>query len=205
MIKSPYSKTKVDNWQKITETLISEFPLSNDDMIKIVFGSWNDIFKTNVGGQYKIGKDIMPQPQIMGFLLHELIPLNLSTRFARIWRRGEASTEFDAHYIPNEKYSFEIKTSSSTKGIFGNRSYAQISDKAIKRRGGYLLAVNFEKFEEGIERPNINLIRFGWLDPADWIGQKAQSGQQSHLTKEARAYKLKILWDANHPKESSCS
>lgn len=205
MIKSPYSRAKVENWNKITEKLISEFPLTNDDLIKVVFKSWNDILKTDVGGLYTIGKHILPQPQIMGFLLHELIPLNLSTLFAGIWRRGEASTEFDAHYIPNEKYSFEIKTSSSTKGIFGNRSYAQISEKAIKRRGGYLLAVNFEKFENGIDTPCISLIRFGWLDPVDWIGQRAQSGQQSHLTKESRAYKLKILWDVHHPKDNSCS
>ena len=141
MIKSPYSKVPVPKWQSVTEKLIASFPLPQDEIIQIVFESWEDIFKTKIGGIYQIGNEILPQPQIMGFLLHELIPLNLAKKHSGIWRRGDASMEFDAHYIKDEKFSFEIKTSSSTKGIFGNRSYAQISESAIKRRGGYLLAV----------------------------------------------------------------
>ena len=202
-MKSPYSKAPVSRWKKITEKLIDEFPLSQSELVDTVFLSWKDIFCTKVGGAYQIGTEILPQPQIMGFLLHELIPLNLSKRHKGIWRRGEANVELDAHYIPNEKYSFEIKTSSSAKGIFGNRSYAQISKKATKRRHGYILAVNFKKFEDSVDEPNIGLIRFGWLDPTDWIGQRAQSGQQSRLTKEAKAYKLKILWDTSHAKDNS--
>lgn len=129
----------------------------------------------------------------MGFLLHELIPLNLESRFPKQWRKGRAG-QFDACYLPDDYYSFEIKTSSSSTGIFGNRSYAHVSSESSKRRGGYFLAINFGKFSPNTRQPDLTLIRFGWLDSSDWIGQRAQSGQQAHLTKEAKAYKLRIIW-----------
>ena len=66
-----------------------------------------------------------------------------------------------------------------------------------------MLAINFKKFEDGILCPDLRMIRFGWLDPSDWRGQKAESGQQAHLTKEAKAYKLAVLWE--NPKSSGCA
>jgi len=33
------------------------------------------------------------------------------------------------------------------------------------------------------------------LGEGDWVGQKAESGQRSRLTKEAKAYKLKIIYE----------
>jgi hypothetical protein len=182
-------------WAAVTDKLLDTFPISTAELVKIVLASWEDIFHSRVGTKkYQIGRDIWPEPQIMGFLLHELIPLNLATTFQEKWRRGASATECDAVYAPDIDYSFEIKTSSSASGIFGNRSYAHISKSANKRRGSFFLAVNFGKFSSGI-RPEINLIRFGWLSAADWIGQKSESGQQAHLTKEARAYKLRIIYE----------
>jgi hypothetical protein len=182
-------------WVVITEKLLKGFPIQMTELVEIVLASWEDIFHSRIGTKaYQIGRDIWPEPQIMGFLLHELIPLNLAASYPKQWRRGASANECDAVYVPNVEFSFEIKTSSSAKGVFGNRSYTQISKTASKRRGSFFLAVNFGKFLSG-GRPEISLIRFGWLGAADWIGQKAQSGQQAHLTKEARAYKLRIIYE----------
>jgi hypothetical protein len=193
-MKNPFPDNPRD-WASITDRLLQTFPISMTDLVKTVLASWEDIFHSRLGAKgYQIGRDIWPEPQIMGFLLHELIPLNLAASYAKKWKRGESAVDFDAIYIPNGDYSFEIKTSSSAREIFGNRSYAQLSTSARKQRGSFFLAVNFAKFSSG-NRPEINLIRFGWLGTADWIGQKAQSGQQARLTKEAKAYKLRIIYE----------
>jgi ScaI restriction endonuclease len=182
-------------WPAVTDRLLKAFPLPMKDIVEIVLGSWEDLFHSRIGRKaYRIGFDIRPEPQIMGFLLHELIPLNLGAARTNEWRSGAASTECDAVFIPDAKFSFEIKTSSSARGIFGNRSYAHVSNRATKRRGSFFLAVNFGKFSSA-ERPEIGLIRFGWLGAGDWIGQSAESGQQARLTKEAKAYKLRIIYE----------
>lgn len=193
-MKDPYPRN-VQEWPAVTDRLLRDFPIAMSEIAKTVLTSWEDIFHSRLGLRgYQIGRDIWPEPQIMGFLLHELIPLNLAHSFPHIWRRGLASSECDAVCISHANYSFEIKTSSSQSGIFGNRSYTQVSRSASKQRGSYFLAVNFGKFSAA-KRPEINLMRFGWLGTNDWIGQKAQSGQQARLTKEARAYKLRIIYE----------
>jgi len=198
MKSSPFRAVPPSKWLRVTQRLLQQFPIKPADLVSVVLESWVDIFESKIGKHaYHIGQEVFPQPQIMGFLLHELIPLNLASRFPDKWRRGLASTECDAHSLVDEKYSFEIKTSSSASGIFGNRSYAHVSDGAKKRRSGYMLAVNFAKFCPGECNPELTLIRFGWLEPSDWIGQKSESGQQARLTKDAIAYKLIVLWDGS--------
>jgi hypothetical protein len=121
----------------------------------------------------------------MGFFLHELIPLEIATLHPDEWTGERVASEKDIVYIPDDKYSIEVKTSSNPRRIFGNRSYAQGSTKAKKSKSGYYLAVNFEKFSKTNKKPRILLIRFGWLDSSDWIGQTAATGQQAHLTRDA--------------------
>ena len=60
-------------------------------------------------------------------------------------------------------------------------------------KSGYYLAVNFEKFSN-TTNPQIKLIRFGWIDSGDWIGQKAATGQQSRLSSDVENYKLLQLY-----------
>ncbi len=194
MTESPYANFPVEEWPLITGQLLEKFPLKMEELVQIVLASWEDIFKSEIGANhYKIGVDVFPQPQIMGFLLHELIPLNLAASHQNLWRRGATANEFDAHYIPDSSLSFEIKTSSSKGNIFGNRSYAKISENTVKRRGGYMLTVNFERFGSG-KSPEIGLVKFGGLDIADWTGQKSETGQQASLKIQAKNYKLKTLW-----------
>jgi hypothetical protein len=194
-MKDPYPPD-ASRWSKTTDKLLASYPLAMSDLVKVVLASWEDIFHSRIGSRnYQIGNDVWPEPQIMGFLLHELVPLNLANSYPGKWQRCREAAQCDAVYMPDDDRSFEIKTSSSRNGIFGNRSYAHLSDAAKKRRGSFFLAINFGKFDVGGPRPEISLIRFGWLGSGDWVGQKAESGQQAHLTKEAKAYKLRIIYE----------
>jgi hypothetical protein len=191
---SPYYARPQKDWKSITENLLANYPLSKDEMIKITLESWKGIFDTGIGKEgVKIGKDILPSPQIMGFFLHELIPLNLHSKYPKLWKKDKEVSEKDLIYIPDIKYSMEIKTSSHPNKIFGNRSYAQPASNPKKDKSGYYLAINFEKFSEN-PNPRIRLIRFGWLDYTDWIGQKAPTGQQAHLKPESENSKLVELF-----------
>ncbi len=198
MQESPYRCLDEDSWITKTHELIEGHPLSRDEIVEVVISSWEGILGTRLGsGGHQIGVDVLPTPQIMAFLLHELIPLELAQQHPGVWRRGNASDEKDVVYLPDEYYSFEIKASSSPTGIFGNRSYAQPSLTAKKHKAGYYLAVNFEKFGDGQVRPRIIRIRIGWLDHTDWIPQRAATGQQARLSTKARNNKLVDLYKAS--------
>ena len=193
---SPYNGLPPSEWKKRTLELIEEHPLDPNEIYEVVVKVWNEIFKSEVGRKpFRIGTDLFPRPQIMGYFLHELIPLEFAYRYPGIWRREETKDEKDPVYMPNSAYSIEIKTSSSGRRIFGNRSFAQTGSTAGKSKSGYYLAVNFEKFKLGRppKKPSINLVRFGWLDHEDWIGQIAASGQQARLPADVEQYKLLTL------------
>jgi hypothetical protein len=192
---SPYKGLPPKKWLDITQQLIKAHPLKTTEVVQVVLATWDSIFDSRMGtGAFHIGKEIFPKPQIMGFFLHELIPLELATRYPKSWRGEQASGDKDIVYIPDDQYSIEVKTSSNPRHIFGNRSYAQEATKNKKVKSGYYLAVNFEKFSGGSKRPNILLVRFGWLDATDWIGQKAATGQQSRLPPDVENYKFLELY-----------
>ncbi|MCY3540412.1 MAG: ScaI family restriction endonuclease [Gammaproteobacteria bacterium] len=192
---SPYKDSPPTRWYQITQSLIEEHPLTEAELVEIVLSAWKSIFASKFGSsEFRIGVDIFPKPQIMGFLLHELVPLELETRYKGIWKKEATKTDKDCMHLTMPKYSFEIKTSSHPTRVFGNRSYAQKSSGSRKSKDGYFLTVNFEKFDQSNRTPRINLIRFGWLDATDWRGQKAATGQQSNLAPETYKYKLKLLY-----------
>lgn len=195
---SPYKNVASKQWAKVTKILIHKHPLTTDEIVEIVLASWKSIFASKLGTKgFQIGKDIFPKPQIMGFFLHELIPLELSARYPSIWRGEQDASDKDVVYIPDDYYSIEVKTSSNPNHIYGNRSYAQKSAKGKKAKSGYYLAVNFDKFPPSNTHPHIRLLRFGWLDSDDWIGQKAATGQQSRLSPEVENNKLIELYRRN--------
>lgn len=192
---NPYENTEINEWKSITEKLIEEHPLTKEELIEAVLTSWDEIFNTLIGNVLKIGRDIKPSPQILGNYLHELIPIYFENKYPNQWRKDSTKLDKDLVCIKNDNYSIEIKTSSSKNSIFGNRSYGIQSDKQnTKKKEGYYLAINFEKCSESIEKPDITLIRFGWLNHSDWISQTAETGQQSSLSKEAYNYKLIELY-----------
>jgi ScaI restriction endonuclease len=178
---SPYFGKDQTEWKGTTRKLLRHHPLSGPELTDAVLRSWNDIFDSNLGPA-KIGRDIFPAPQIMGFLLHELIPLRLSSGSAH-WRRDATSSEKDLVYVPDARYSIEIKTSSHRDQVFGNRSFGQENPgKGKKAKSGYYCLVNFENWNVATgTRPRVRLIRFGWLDSTDWVAQAAPTGQNSSL------------------------
>jgi ScaI restriction endonuclease len=191
---SPYHGLSVSGWEAKTRELINAHPIDSTELYQIVVQVWDDIFESGIGSKpFKIGVDLFPRPQIMGFFLHELIPLELEYRYSSLWRREETSDEKDIVYIPDKSFSFEIKTSSSARSIYGNRSYAQKSDTSKKSKSGYYLAINFEKFAKPRKKPTLKLVRFGWLDHEDWQGQAAATGQQARLSRDVEQYKLLVL------------
>jgi hypothetical protein len=195
MRASPYRGIPRARWLTITQELVASHPLSSEELVNVCLDAWTDIFQSKIGKKpFFIGEQIFPKPQIMGFLLHELIPLKIANKYPTVWRREKDARDKDLVYIPDESKSIEIKTSSSAARIFGNRSYAQESRKTKKKKSGYYLAINFEKFVGSGEKPKISLIRFGWLDHEDWIGQRAATGQQSRLDTEVEQKKLLVLY-----------
>ena len=194
-MKSPYENIDSSEWQKITETLLNDFPLSKDYLVSLVLKSWDAILRTKIADKWSIAQDVQPKPQTMGFFLHEIIGQYIQADYPKSWRKEKTAADKDVVCITNPDFSLEIKTSSDKNKIFGNRSYAQeVKQGGKKSKSGYYLAINFEKFEETEELPQIRLIRFGWLDHTDWIGQSAASGQQARLPKEVENGKLVVIY-----------
>lgn len=190
---SPYAGLPVSAWKEQTYKLISEHPLAPSEIYEVVVKVWKSIFDSKIGSKpFQIGVDLFPRPQIMAFFLHELIPLEFAFRHPTMWRREETVDEKDLVYVQDPHYSIEIKTSSSAKSVFGNRSYAQGSASSKKSKSGYYLAINFQSFSSS-RTPNVTLVRFGWLDHSDWIGQTSATGQQARLHPDAERYKLLSL------------
>lgn len=190
-MESPYNGLTVEEWEKRTLELILRHPLGTNEIFDVVSLVWEEIFNSGIGSKpFRIGQDLFPRPQIMAYFLHELIPLEFTSRYPGVWRREETSDEKDLVFIPDQIYSIEIKTSSSANSIFGNRSYAQETERPKKSKSGYYLAINFEKFTLTGRKPNIKMVRFGWLDHSDWIGQNTATGQQARLDPNVERYKL---------------
>jgi len=195
---SPYRRVRPERWRHVTERLVATHPLSPDELVEVVLAAWDSIFASRFGTtRLRIGKDIFPRPQIMGFLLHEIITADLEHGHPESWAGDKRATEKDLNYVPDSQFSVEIKTSSHPRQIFGSRSFAQKPSARKKEKSGYYLAINFEKWPKDASRPRIRRIRFGWLDEEDWIGQTAPSGQQAHLSPEADQGKLKTLYESS--------
>lgn len=169
-------------------------------LVEAVLESWEDIFRSQIGFA-KIGRDIFPTPQIMGFLLHELVPARIGHLYPE-WRKDESSTEKDLVNLNNPLLSIEIKTSSNPTKVFGNRSYGVETSGssgriAKKAKSGYYCTVNFEKWQSkdaAAPRPEVKLIRYGWIDSTDWRSQGAESGQQSNLPTRVYNHQLATLF-----------
>lgn len=192
---SPYANQPKEKWSEITNNLIAKHPLNQDDIKEIVLQSWNEIFVSKIGS-FQIGKEIFPSPQIISFLMHELIPRNLEKKYCNSYKIGKSKDEKDIVHKTNNEFSVEIKASSNRNHVFANRSYAQPQKGSEKKRkDGYFITINFEKFLNGKPKPKILKIRFGYLEHSDWIAQKAPTGQQARLSPEAYKYKLKLIYE----------
>lgn len=186
---SPYYGIPENDWERVTRELIAEHPLTPEEIVDVVRQSWDTIFRSTLGDGFRIGQHIFPKPQVMGFFLHELIPLEFEHRHKGVWRAEKTAADKDLVYAPDNRFSVEIKTSSHPQRIFANRSYGQEGESDWKKsKSGYYIAANFDPWPEIDEKPAkkliqpaLRLIRFGWLDHTDWVAQSAATGQQSSL------------------------
>jgi hypothetical protein len=194
---SPYEGLPVGEWRRRTEELLAAHPLDMSEVVRVVQTCWTSIFASRIGTKgFRIGEDIFPKPQIMGFFLHELIPLELAAQHPESWCVDKTGRDKDLVHLPDERFSVEIKTSSHSTQIFGNRSYAQPAPSNKKAKAGYYLTVNFEKFSAGKASPRLMRVAFGWLDHTDWVGQRAATGQQARLLPQVYGTKLISLFSA---------
>ena len=197
MPESPYANLAPEQWKEKTQQLVARHPLDVQELVDVVLASWKSIFDSRIGSKgFAIGQHIFPKPQVMGFFLHELIPLELQARHPDVWQIDKTSRDKDLVHIPDPGLSVEIKTSSHASQVFGNRSYAQPASSSRKSKAGFYLTVNFEKFSKTVIRPRIRAVRFGWIDHSDWIAQEAPTGQQARLDPVVYQTKLLLLYES---------
>ena len=191
MNPNPYEGKNVENWGAITRTLVDSHPLT-PYIVDFCLKSWESLLngKINTYLNLLICKMAL-SPQATSALLHDVITEYIQKN-VKGFRKGTGSKEKDIVCEFDHLFSMELKTSSSDKSIFGNRSYAK-SDTG-KKKSGYYITVNYNKIS--MNNPKIKRIQMGWLDHSDWRGQKSETGQQASLTKEARENKLIIIYQA---------
>lgn len=197
----PYEGVDEKYWKDVTIDLINKFPISMDVIKEIVLDSWNEIFTiTNSSHDFAIGKTIFPKPQMLGFFLEEIITQKIHRLDPKIWEPDPTGYSKDLVNKVEPEFSVEIKTSSSPKNIYGNRSYGQRGSSAKKSKDGYYLAVNFEQFDKInplLKRPEIRLIRFGYLNYTDWLSQASSTGQQARIPAHIESVKLLPIYRNN--------
>lgn len=182
-----------------TRDLLEQYPAPPEAIIDSTLEAWASIPHSRIG-LGRIGVDIFPPPQVLGSFLHELIPLEMQRSLGHNWRGDQSVDEKDLVYVPDRRFSTEIKTSSSDQRVFGNRSYGQVdTGTGKKEKAGYYLAVNFTGWaRDGSGRagpPGVRRIRLGWLDHTDWLAQVASSGQAALLPAIVENSQLLTLYD----------
>lgn len=195
---SPYENIPQREWKTKTTELVYKHPASPEVLTQAVLKSWSKIQGSKIGDELIIGKNYFPTPQILGDFLHELIPIELS-KHDGAWEKGTEKHDKDVVYRKDNYFSFEIKSSSHPKNIFGNRSFAQkdtTSGKKVQKKdkSGYYLAINFPPIHKEKEWMPIKQIRFGWIDKEDWQGQASASGQQASLSATVLENKLLTIY-----------
>ena len=193
MIESPYKNFPEEEWTEITEKLVSSFPINKEEIVLLVKEAWHLFYTSTLGG-LSIGKDIFLPAQATGVIIEKLIANILHAKYPTIWQGGIDKNHKDIINIENSFYSFEIKTSSSSNGIYGNRSTGFRSVDSRKIRTGYYLAINYLLPTETNPDKKIIKIRFGWIDDDDWVGQKESSGQQASISSQKAKLKLLTLF-----------
>lgn len=194
MTNSPYSGIDEANWLEVTGKLVGKFPLQSKQIVELVHQAWDDIYTSSFGStDLKIGESIFLPAQATGVIMEKLIAVRLE-QIDPLWRGGVAKTEKDIVRTDNDDFSFEIKTSSSKSGLYGNRSTGHRSENRTKNRAGYYLVVNYKLPKPDDVNKFIQKIRFGWIDDEDWVGQAEPTGQQASIGANLARLKLLTLY-----------
>lgn len=177
--------------------LTTQTGLTVDSIVDIVKKCWDDIFTiSDKSKNFVIGKTAFPKPQIMGFILETLIAKKFELKDSNMWLFDPTGYSKDITNKVDDSLSIEIKTSSSSGRIYGNRSYSKKGSISKKNKDSFYLAVNFQKFDKNhLEKsPKLTKIRLGYLEHSDWRGQASQTGQSAHLPVITERSKLLELW-----------
>lgn len=194
MTGSPYQGTSSSEWLGVTGGLLREFPLTQDQLVNLVLRSWEQIYESSFGsGKLRVGSDIFLPAQATGVILEKLIAVDLG-RQGDFWRGGAAKHEKDIVCVSDLRYSFEVKTSSTPKGVYGNRSTGHRGQSRRKIRTGFYLVINYKLPKPDDLERFVRLIRFGWIDDDDWVGQAKPTGQQASVSREVLLGKLVTLF-----------
>ena len=197
MTESPYLNHPEEEWPQITKGLVDGFPLSREEIVKTVLEAWDNFYTSSFGnGKLTIGKDIFLPAQATGVILEKLIASILENKYPKLWKGGHEKTHKDIIHLEDDQFSFEIKTSSSPSGLYGNRSTGYRSDNSRKSRTGYYLVINYLLPKEEDTNKKVRKIRFGWIDDDDWVGQEQASGQQASIGAHLAKLKLITLYQA---------
>jgi hypothetical protein len=189
---SPYEGCTTDE-QMLARTmeLIESHPLSLETIRSVTVKCWTALWQTRIGeGETAIPLTEVDVPSIVvAYFFERLYARELSLQYPGEWRGNRSKEEKDLVYIPDLRFSTEIKTSGQlgTK-IFGNASSSKkAANEALVQKtekSGYYITVNFHG-------QALTLIRFGWIDADDWEAQKAVTGQASTL--RSYVYKNKLV------------
>ena len=196
-MSSPYKSDAPETWLDTTKALVDNFPINPDEIIDVVMEAWENLYSSSFGsGQLVIGKDIFLPAQATGVILEKLISGVLSGRYPKTWKSGSAKIEKDVVNLKDDEFSFEIKTSSSASGLYGNRSTGFKSSRSKKSRTGYYLVINYLLPKEDELDKKIIKIRLGWIDDEDWVGQAKASGQAASIGAKLAKVKLITIYEA---------
>ena len=182
---SPYLDYPLEEWKEITENLIADYPLEQEELLEIALISWRRILGSEIGEKIKIHEVELPST-VVGYFFQKLFSHELSSRYPDTWQGETHKADKDLVNIKNSFFSTEMKASGQMGySVFGNRSYNQEVNNtgSSKDKSGYYITLNFYG-------QTINLLRLGWVDQDDWIPQGAQSGQAAILKPEVYSHKL---------------
>jgi hypothetical protein len=202
-LPSPYQGLCVDLWLARTNVLIDKFPLSRSQLFDVVVEAWKDLISTRFGRRgLRIGHGIDMPPSALGSLIEKLVAAVLEDVSGSF--RGGLSQAIDKDIICEDdpSFSFEIKTSTNNRGVYGNKSQGQTSSKSKKIRVGYHLVINYQIPSPACPDGKF-IVRFGWLDNSDWKAQDANSGQSAHVPAHIMDVKLVELgrWNYEFPSD----
>jgi hypothetical protein len=189
---SPYAGKPESEWKSITEGLLAHHPLKRDTIRDVAEVAWAKVWDTTIGsGSTAIRLAELEVPAtVTGYFFERLFAREMQNRFPRKWRGTQGKDEKDLFYIPDPKFSMELKTSGQLGvKVYGNRSYGQELQNeqlAKKEKSGFYVTVNFFK-------RTLTLLRFGWIDASDWKPQAAATGQMAGLPDSVYRNKLFII------------
>ncbi|MCK9473982.1 ScaI family restriction endonuclease [Sulfurimonas sp.] len=186
MAISPYQNKQQSEWKSITEELITNYPLSTDEILEISLIAWEKLWGTEVGGTIKLVEVDLPAT-VIGYFFQKLFSYELSKRYPNEWKGEKEKSDKDLVNIKNPTFSTEMKASGQLGyKIFGNRSYNQQGfneETTGKDKSGFYITINFYS-------QTLTLISIGWIDQNDWNSQDSETGQAATLKPEVYTHKL---------------